>query len=253
MKKVYFVSDAHFGSRGLEDSRANERKFLRWIDAIRPDCAALYLLGDMIDFWFEYKRLVPKGYTRFFGKLAELTDSGIPVYWFCGNHDLWLFHYVQEELGIQVCREPLLTEIGGKRFFLAHGDGLGDPDKGVRCLQKIFHSCLCQWMFSHLIPSNWAMALGTRWSHHSFEKRKRQGGAVYSGENQECLVRFAKDYLKAHPEDKPDFFIFGHRHIMLDLMLSASCRLLIAGDWMQAFSYIAFDGEELALMQFESE
>ncbi|MBQ9200886.1 MAG: UDP-2,3-diacylglucosamine diphosphatase [Bacteroidales bacterium] len=250
-KKIYFVSDAHFGSIAGVPSRENERRLVRWLDQIRSDCEALYLLGDMIDFWYEYKYLVPKGYARFFGKLAELTDAGIPVCWLTGNHDVWLYSYVQEELGVQVLDGPLQISLKGKSFFLDHGDVLGDPSRGTHFLDWMFHNRTTQWLFSHVLPSTWGIWLGLRWSRHSYFKRKKDGCQQYLGEDKEYLIRFAKDYAAAHPDSLPDFFVFGHRHIMLDFQLVCRSRVIILGDWIEQFSYGVFDGSDFSLETFE--
>jgi len=169
--KTYFASDAHLGSWAFKDKLANERKLVRWMDRIKPDCEALYFLGDMIDFWYEHKLVIPKGYTRFFGKIAEFTDAGIPVYWFAGNHDVWLFSYVQTELGVTVYNEPVETIIHGKRFYMAHGDGLGDPDIKFRFLRMLFHSKICQTLFSTLHP-RLSIGLGMTWAKYSRGKTR---------------------------------------------------------------------------------
>ena len=252
-KKIYFVSDAHLGSIAGVPSRENEKKLVRWLDSIRPDCGALYLLGDMIDFWYEYKYLVPKGFARFFGRLAEMTDAGIPVYWFTGNHDVWLYSYVQQELGVQVVADPLLTTLGGKRFFIDHGDVLGDPSRGTRFLDWLFHNRTAQRLFTHVMPSTWGVWLGLKWSRHSFLKRKKEGCQVYLGEDREYLVGYAKEYVAAHPDDVPDFFVFGHRHILLDLQLACRSRVIILGDWIEQFSYGVFDGTAFQLETFEED
>ena len=251
MKKIYFVTDAHFGAKN-GDGGAAERKLVRFLKSVKDDCQALYLMGDMIDFWYEYPHLVPKGYVRFFAQLADFTDAGIPVYWFAGNHDVWLYSYVQQELGVQVVTQPLLTELMGKKFFLAHGDGLGDPSFGVKILTWFFHSPVTQWLFTHVFPTDAGMRLGLAWSHHSYEKRKKSQQAAFLGEDREHLIAFAKQYVKAHSDDVPDYFLFGHRHIVLEFELACGSRLVIPGDWMTAFSYAVFDGEQLYVDFFEA-
>jgi UDP-2,3-diacylglucosamine hydrolase len=247
--KTYFVSDAHLGSLYLEDRLANEKKLVRWMDSIRPDCESLYLMGDMIDFWFEYKQAVPKGYARFFGKIAEFTDAGIPVHWFAGNHDIWLFDYVQTELGVIVYREETEVLIQGKKFYLAHGDGLGDPSREFRMLRKVFHSKVNQKLFSWLHP-NLGMKFGLNWAKHSRKKRE-YNPETYLGEDKEYLIQFSKRYIAEKGADAADFFIFGHRHILLDLMLSAKSRIIILGDWFRLFTYASFDGTDFELLSFE--
>lgn len=238
---TYFLSDAHLGSLAIKSSRTHERRLVRFLDEIKDKAAAVYLLGDMFDFWHEYKYVVPKGYTRFLGKLSELTDSGIEVHFFTGNHDIWDYGYLEEECGLIIHRGPCTLDIYGKTFFLAHGDGLGDPDKKFKFIKSIFHNKTCQWLFRNFLPTNIGMKFGLNWAKRS--RLKREGGKEppYMGEDKEHLVLFAKDYLKTHKDI--DYFLFGHRHIELDLMLTRSTRLLILGDWIWQFSYAVFDGE----------
>jgi UDP-2,3-diacylglucosamine hydrolase len=247
--KTYFVSDAHLGSWYLKDKLANEKKLVRWMDGIKSDCDALYLLGDMIDFWFEYKQAVPKGFARFFGKLAEFTDVGIPVYWYAGNHDIWLFDYVQKELGVQVIFQETEVVIHGKKFFLAHGDGLGDPSREFRILRRIFHSRFNQALFAALHPDI-GLKFGLSWAKHSRKKREYQP-ETYLGEDKEYLIQFAKKDRLEKGDGAPDFYIFGHRHILLDLMLSGKSRIVILGDWFKLYTYASFDGTDFDLLSYE--
>lgn len=233
--KTYFISDTHLGCLAFEGDKERERALVAWLDAIKPDCEALYLLGDIIDFWYEYKYVVPKGYVRFFGRLADFTDSGIPVYWFTGNHDVWLFSYVQEELGVTVINGIHETTLYGKRVLMAHGDGLGDPSRTFALLRALFHNRVCQQLFKTVHP--WfGMRFGLNWAKHSRLKRGA-GPEIYLGEDKEHLVLFAKDHAKKAGNQAPDFYIFGHRHILLDLSISASSRIIILGEWFNHFSY----------------
>ena len=266
-KKVYFLSDTHLGSishkkniAGLESTllpsatrpqnsllpeHEIERKLCRWLDSIKDDAKAIYLLGDIFDYWFEYKNVVPRGFTRFLGKISELTDSGVEVHFFIGNHDIWVTDYLSSECGMIVHTEPLVRDIYGKKFFLAHGDGLGDRSKSFKILRKIFHSKICRKLFANIHP-RWAIALAHKWSGHS---RETGGVAPYLGEDKEYLILFSKEHLKVAPNI--NFFIYGHRHILLDLMLSRTSRIIILGDWITLFSYAVFDGENLTLEIFE--
>ena len=221
MKNIYFLSDAHLGSRAIEHGRTQERRLVNFLDSIKHKASAIYLLGDMFDFWYEFRLVVPKGYTRFLGKLSELTDMGVEVHFFIGNHDIWCGDYLTKECGVIMHREPLTTEIYGKEFYLAHGDGLGDPDKKFKLLRSMFHSKTLQTMFSAIHP-RWSVELGLTWAKHSRQKRADGKEPDYMGENKEHLVLYTKDYLKSHPNI--NFFIYGHRHIELDLMLSATSR-----------------------------
>lgn len=247
MKKVYFLTDAHLGSRAIEHGRTQERKLVNFLESIRHDAAAIYLLGDMFDFWYEFKLVVPKGYTRFLGKLSELTDAGIEIHYFTGNHDIWCGDYLEKECGVILHRKPITAEIMGKEFYLAHGDGLGDPDKKFKLLRKMFHSHTLQTMFSALHP-RWSIELGLSWAKQSRMKRVDGKEPEYMGENKEFLVLFTKEYLKNHPTI--NYFLYGHRHIMLDLMLSATSRVTILGDWINYFSYAVFDGQNLILEEY---
>ena len=247
--KIYFASDVHLGSNFFEDTRIVEKRFVAWLNFIRKDAKALYLLGDIFDYWFEYKHVVPKGFTRFLGKIAEMTDEGIEVHFFIGNHDVWAFDYLPKEIGVILHSKEYITEIYGKKFFLAHGDGLGDDSKSFRLIRSIFHNKVCQKMYSWIHP-RWTTAFAHRWSKHSRAEGLEELSTGYLGENKEHLVLFAKQYL-AHSPDI-DFFVFGHRHIMLDLMISKKTRVLILGDWMQFFSYgVLNEHGEMELSVFE--
>lgn len=244
-KKIYFASDAHLGAYGIEDKRAHEMKIVRWLDSIKHDAAAIYLMGDMIDFWFEYKKVVPKGFVRFFGKLAELTDSGIEIHWFIGNHDIWIFDYIPEELGVKVHYKPEEITLLGKRFFLAHGDGLADKSVSFRILRRLFHSKFCQKLLSIIHP-RWTIGLAHAWSSHSRESIEHK---EFLGEDEEFLVCFSKKCIQEHPDIQ--YFVYGHRHIVLDLPIATDSRVIILGDWVSQFSYGVFDGDEFQLKFFK--
>ena len=274
MSKIYFISDAHLGSWGIEHGRTQERRLVRFLDEIKPHAKAIYLLGDMFDFWYEWRHAVPKGYTRFLGKLSELTDAGIEVHYFTGNHDIWMYGYLEEECGVIVHREPVTVELYNKVFYLAHGDGLGDPDRQFRFIRGIFHNRVCQKLFSMLHP-DMAMWFGLSWARSSRQKRERNknlsadtngadgtqfngdttrrynasGELEYLGEDREYLVLYTKEYMQTHPD--VDYYIYGHRHIELDLMLTRDKRMLILGDWITQFTYVVFDGEHLLLEEYE--
>ena len=248
MKNVYFLSDAHLGSWAIDHGRMHERRLVRFLDSIKHKAAAVYLLGDMFDFWYEHKYTVPKGYTRFLGKLSELTDMGVEVHFFTGNHDIWAYSYLEEECGVIMHRKPNTTDIYGKVFYLAHGDGLGDPDIKFKLLRRMFHNTICQRLFSAIHP-RWSMWLGLTWAKHSRMKRINGEEPPYMGENKEHLVLYAKQYMKSHAN--VDVFIFGHRHIELDLNLSKNVRMMILGDWISQFTYVVFDGDHLLLEEYE--
>lgn len=247
MKPIYFLSDAHLGSRGIPHGRTQERRLVRFLDSIKDKAGAIYLLGDMFDFWYEYKLVVPKGYTRLLGKISELTDNGVEVHFFTGNHDIWCGDYLQKECGVILHRQPQTCELGDKVFYLAHGDGLGDPDPKFKFLRWLFHNKMAQVLFSAVHP-RWGVELGLTWAKHSRMKHGDGGDPPYMGEQREYLVCYAKEYLKTHPSI--NYFIFGHRHIELDLMLSHKTRMIILGDWIWQFTYAVFDGERLYMENY---
>ena len=247
MKSIYFLSDAHLGSRAIAHSRTQERRVVNFLDSIKHKAAAVYLLGDMFDFWYEFRLVVPKGYTRFLGKLSELTDMGVEVHFFIGNHDIWCGDYLTRECGVILHRKPMTVELYGKEFYLAHGDGLGDNDKKFKLLRAMFHIRTLQTLFSCIHP-RWSVELGLNWAKHSRLKRIDGKEPEYQGEANEPLVCYAKEYSKTHPEI--NYYIFGHRHIELDLMLSSTSRVLILGDWINLFSYAVYDGENLFLENY---
>jgi len=246
-KKIYFASDVHLGAPTIRNPREHEKRFVAWLDAVKSTASEIYLLGDVFDFWFEYKRVVPRGYTRLMGKLAEITDSGIPVHFFTGNHDIWVFDYLPSETGVIVHREPLMQQWGNKTFYLAHGDGLGGYDKKFNFLKAIFTNPFAQWMFGHIHP-NWGIGFATMWSKQSREKNLVKYGSQYLGDDKEWLVLYANETLKTTPVD---YFVFGHRHIALDKDLGQGSRLIYLGDWINQCTYAVWDGHELRLEKFK--
>jgi len=247
MKNIYFLSDAHLGSLAIPHRRMQERRLVRFLDSIKEKAAAIYLLGDMFDFWYEYRYVVPRGFTRFLGKLSELTDMGVEVHFFTGNHDIWAYDYLAQECGVVLHKKPQTVELYGKVFFLAHGDGLGDPNTSFKLLKAIFHNRACQVMFSALHP-RWGMWFGLQWAKLSRLKHEREGEPVFLGEDREHLVLFTRKYIQYH--SNVDFFIYGHRHIEFDKQLTKKARLLILGDWISHFSYAVWDGEHLFMSQY---
>lgn len=243
--KIYFISDIHLGAPALKNNREREKLFVAWLDDIKKDAAALFLMGDIFDYWFEYKTVVPRGFTRTLGKIAELADSGIPVHFFTGNHDVWVFDYLPSELGVHVHREEMRVIFSGKKFFLAHGDGLDPYDKGYHLLKKLFTNRFLQWLFSWLHP-NLGVSLAHAWSKKS---RLTKGMFVpFQGEEKEGLYLFAKSTLE---DEEVDYFIFGHRHLLLDLPLGKNTRYINLGDWISHFSYGVFDGEKFELKTYK--
>lgn len=247
-KKIYFASDFHLGVDALEKSIDREKKIIRWLDSIQEDMAELYLVGDVFDHWFEYKKVVPKGYLRLFGKLAELRDKGIPIYFFTGNHDMWMFSYLEDELGIPIYREPIIRELMGKKFFIGHGDGLGPGDYGYKAMKKIFNNKICQWMFRWIHPDIGQNIM----KFFSMKSRQYTGDeAPFTEASREWLVQFVEEYSQ---QSDVDFYIFGHRHIPIDYrLMNEKSRYINLGEWMYASSYAVWDGVDLKLQFFESD
>ena len=245
--KIYFASDFHFGIPNRKESHKREEKFIRWLDEIKSDAKELYLLGDMFDFWFEYGKVIPKGYVRLLGKLAELKDGGIEIHFFKGNHDLWMFGYFQEEIGIKVYDKPIIKEYNGLKFFIGHGDGLGPGDYSYKALKVVFTNTLCQWLFSWLHPDI-GISLALWWSRLSRRKNELKKRNEYKGNDKEYLFNFCKDRLK---KEHFDYFILGHRHLMLNIELNEKSRYINLGDWISLFSYAVFDGQSIKQYQYE--
>lgn len=247
-KKIYFISDAHLGLYPIENSRSREKKLVRWLDSIKDDAEELFLVGDIFDFWHEHKHVVPKGFVRFLGKLGELIDSGIKVHFFTGNHDLWAYGYFKEELDIPIYYSPIERTFGAKKFFIAHGDGLGPGDYSYKVLKWTFTNKILQWMFSRLHP-NFSMWIGKSWSKSS---RYSKGivAEEFAGEEKELQILFAKDKLI---EKHFDYFVFGHRHIPFDYVVKENTHIINLGDWIYSFTFAVFDGEKLELKQFEGD
>jgi UDP-2,3-diacylglucosamine hydrolase len=243
--KIYFASDAHLGYPSHADSLVREKKLVHWLSQARIDAKEIFLLGDIFDFWYEYKRVVPKGFTRLLGTIASITDEGIPVHFFSGNHDVWAFSYLADETGMKIHHEPYIAEFGGKKFFIAHGDGLGPGDPGYKILKSIFRSPVLQWLFSHLLHPDCAMRFGHRWS---ISSRNNKDNPPFMGEEKEQLIRFARQQLEKEPVD---YFIFGHRHIPFDFTFNgANCRVINLGDWLEHFTYACFCDGTLCLKRF---
>ena len=242
----YFISDLHLGSATFDDPLSYERRVVRFLDSIKDDCDELFLLGDIIDYWFEYRYVVPRGFTRFLGKLGELSDRGVKIHWFTGNHDIWIRDYLPSETGVTVHHHAEVMKIQGKEFFLAHGDGLGDDNLGYKLMAGFFRNPLCQKLYAAIHP-RWTTGFAHWWS----KKSRLSGGEFpdFLGEDQEQLVIFSKEYLKSH--SSIDVFVFGHRHIMLDLMLSHQTRMMILGDWINHCSYAVMRDGVIWLDQFE--
>ena len=244
VSKIYFASDFHFGVPDHVLSREREDLVVSWLEEIRKDAAEIYLIGDIFDFWFEYSAVIPKGFIRFQGKLADLVDSGIKITFFKGNHDMWMFDYFVKELGIQVISDELILERNGKKFYLHHGDGLGPGDAKYKILKKIFRSGFCQWLFARIHP-NFGVGFAKKWSKYSRLQNNQK--EEFQDLDKEWLVSYCKELLL---KEHYDFLIFGHRHLPLDVALGES-RYINLGEWMNFNSYAVFDGENLELRYFK--
>ncbi|MCF0200565.1 MAG: UDP-2,3-diacylglucosamine diphosphatase [Bacteroidales bacterium] len=248
---IYFISDFHLGVPNLDDSHQRELKLLRFLNGIQSDCEELFLMGDLFDFWFEYKTVIPRGFARLQGKLAEFTDAGIPVHLFIGNHDLWSFGYLRDELGIQLHREPEIITRHGKKFFLVHGDGRGPGDKGYKFLKKVFECRFNQFLFRWLHP-DLGIGLALRWSHkHRLKKLRNEVEKGYYNEVEKTrLYQYALSLSKQDPSI--DFFVFGHQHKGMQYASGDHALTTVVGNWIRDFNYAIFDGETVTLKTFES-
>ena len=245
-KNIYFLSDFHLGAPNAAESLLREKKIIRFLDEIKLQAAAIFIVGDLFDFWYEYKRVVPKGYVRILGKIAELTDAGIAVHFFVGNHDMWMKDYFQKELNTAVYFEPQEFAFSGKTFLIGHGDGLGPGDKGYKFIKKIFRNRFSQLIFGALPPS---VGIGMA-DYFSRKSRAKTGKTdeVFLGEEKEWLCIYSKEILK---QKHIDYFIFGHRHLPLDISLTEKSRYINLGDWIKYFSYAVFDGNHLSLEYYK--
>jgi len=246
-EKIFFLSDFHLGAPNAAKSLEREKNIVRFLDEIKMEATEIFILGDLFDFWYEYRRVVPRGFVRILGKLAELTDKGIRIHFFVGNHDMWMKDYFQKELNIPVYFEPQPFEYQGKRFLIGHGDGLGPGDKGYKFIKKIFRNPTCQWLFGILPP-----AVGIGMADYFSRKSRAQTGMTdeaFLGEDKEWLVIYSKEILK---QQHFDYFVFGHRHLPLDIKLSENSRYVNLGDWIKYNSYAVFENGELSLRHYAS-
>lgn len=241
-KKIYFLSDFHLGAPDHASSLEREKLLVQFLDKIREDAAEIFLVGDMFDFWYEYRKVVPKGHVRLLGKLAELSDAGIQLHFFVGNHDMWMRDYFQQELNMSVYFEPKVFVFNGKSFLVGHGDGLGPGDHGYKRLKKVFRNPVSKWLFGILPP-----VAGMSLAHYMSRRSRAQTGSseeVFLGEEKEWLIIYCKEVLT---KKKIDFFVFGHRHLAIDYRLNEQSRYINLGDWIRYFTYAVFDGKTLQL------
>ena len=246
-KKIYFASDQHFGAPTIKKSKIREQKFVAWLDTIKNDAEVIFLLGDLFDFWFEYKKAVPKGFVRVLGKLAELRDSGIQIHFFVGNHDLWMRDYFESELNIPTYYEPKEFTFNHKTFLIGHGDGLGPGDKGYKRMKKVFTNPISKWLYRWLHPD-----IGIRLAQYLSVKNKLISGeedVKFLGEENEWLVQYCKKKLT---EKHYDYFIFGHRHLPLEIAISENSKYINTGDWITHYTFAKFEGNKLSLENFKN-
>ncbi len=243
-KKAYWASDFHLGTPGQEESREREDLLVSWLDSIKEDAGAIFLVGDIFDFWFEYKNLIPKGFIRFQGKLAEIVDSGIPVFLFTGNHDMWMFDYFSVELGITPIREDVDVQINDHTFLIGHGDGVGPGDHFYKFLKAFFRNKLCQLLFS-ILPNRISFGIAIGWSRGS-RKSHGENDKTFHGEKESQII-----YARSLEEAKHhDYYIFGHRHILMQHRINEKSEFINLGDWISHYSYAEYDGDKLKLLQF---
>jgi UDP-2,3-diacylglucosamine hydrolase len=241
-KKIYFLSDFHLGAPDHATSLVRERKIVEFLDEIQHTASEIFIVGDMFDFWYEYRMVVPRGYVRLLGKLAQITDAGIPVHFFVGNHDMWMRNYLQQELNIPVYFEPKTFEFNNKKFYIGHGDGLGPGDHGYKMLKKVFRNPVCQWLFG-ILPPYIGMGLAN-WSSRRSRAVTGNTDEQFFGEKGEWLITYCKEVLQ---KEHFDYLIFGHRHLPIDFKLKDGSRYINLGDWIRYYTYAVFDGQQLQL------
>lgn len=244
-KKVFFASDFHLGAPDIDQSKEREKKIVQWLHTIRPETGALFLVGDLFDFWFEYKYVVPKGFIRFLAEISKFRDDDIPVYVFTGNHDIWMFDYLQEEIGVEVLRQPAVFKINNEKFFVGHGDGLGPGDRRFKFLKRLFTSPFFQMLFSWIHPDI-GVRLAQTWSNISRTDPKDEH---FMGETNERLIIFSKEQLQINPAA---YYIFGHRHLPLEIEISPNAKYFNLGDWLYNYTFLEYDGTKVELKKYES-
>ena len=244
-KKVYFLSDFHLGVPNAAASLQREKLIVQFLNSIKDDAHTIFLVGDMFDFWFEYKKVVPRGYVRLLGKLAELSDAGIQLHFFVGNHDMWMKDYFQKELNMTLYFQPQTFTFNNCSFYIGHGDGLGPGDHGYKFIKKIFRNPVCQWLFGILPP-----VIGMGLAHYFSQKSKDVQASkekMFLGEEKEWLLTYSKEMLQ---KEKFNFFVFGHRHLPIDYRLTRESRYINLGEWINFQTYAVFDGKEMELKSF---
>ena len=245
MKKVYFISDSHLGASYITNKREHEGRLVNFLDTIKEDAAELYLMGDILDYWYEYKNVVPRGHVRFLGKLAELADSGVKIYWFTGNHDVWLFDYLSSEIGLKVIKSNTIMEIMGQRFLLSHGDDVGYQKPMYRLTRWCFYNRVCQWLYASIHP-RWTYPIANGWSQHNRVTRTAEEENKAKEVCCKRLEEFCSKHMSQHPEVQ--HYVFGHVHLARQLQLPGNRSMTILGDWIDQFTYATFDGNKVELL-----
>jgi len=245
--KIYFASDFHLGIDGAVDSKSRETQIIAWLNSVEADMSELYLVGDVFDYWYEYRNAVPKGYVRLLGKLAALSDQGVKIHLFTGNHDLWIKDYLKEEIGLEIYHHPVEREINGLKFLIGHGDGLGPGDHGYKFMKKIFSNTLCQWLFSRLHPN---LGLGMMKFFSRTSRAKYPESTDFLGAEKEWLIQYCEQLIE---KKDIDFFVFGHRHLAMDYLLSnKKSRYLNLGEWLHKKSYAVLDDHSFSLKFYDN-
>ncbi len=241
-ESIYFASDFHLGSPNLEESHKREKLIVSWLNSIEKDAKAIYLVGDIFDFWFEYKKVVPKGFIRLLGKLANLTDNGTEIYFVVGNHDLWMHDYLEKEIGITIHHNPIVIEEQKKKVFIGHGDGLGSGDYFYKILKRFFKSKICQFLFSRLHP-NFSLSLAHTWSKSS----RKSSEIPFTSKEKELLFGYCEKMQKNNPVD---YYVFGHRHITLELKVDKKATYINLGEWISQNTYAVMKNGKLKLKTY---
>lgn len=243
---VYFISDFHLGAPNYEKSLEREKKIVRFLTSVECNAKEIILLGDLFDFWYEYKHAVPKGFVRLFAKIIDLQEKGIVISVFTGNHDIWMFDYLEKELGVKIYREPQDRVFGNKKFHIAHGDGLGPGDHGFKFIKSIFTNKFCQKLFQ-LVHPDLGITIANLWSRHSRDQNIENDTISFKGEDKEFLILYSKEILS---KEHFDYFVFGHRHLNLTIPLSDKSTYFNIGDWLTLFTYGEFDGENFSVKAY---
>lgn len=247
MKRAYFLSDAHLGARYITSKRDHEMILVRFLDSIKDDAAEIYLMGDILDYWYEYKYVVPRGHVRFLGKLAELADAGVKIYWFTGNHDVWLFDYLSNEIGLKVFKGNTMLEVLGQQFLLSHGDDVGQQRFMYRITRWSFYNRVCQWLYASVHP-RWTYPIATGWSQKNRITRTKEEEDKAKEICSQRLVEFCNQHAAEHPEVR--YYVFGHIHLAKQATLPGGRKMTILGDWIDQFTYATFDGHDIELKKY---